>query len=114
MASLIGVVWSIWHYVPLLQVNRPTVWIAWWTLGTVAMRVILVGIYLRGGRMVWAPTLFHASDSTCWRTQQALGVAFDPRIHGIAMTAIAVAMSALIRNWPSNDSSRGRSFRPRQ
>jgi len=113
-ALIIGAVWSIWHYASLLQVNRPTVWIAWWTLGTVAMRVILVRIYLRGGRIVWAPTLFHASDSICWQAQQLLGVAFDPRIHGIAMTALAVAMWALVRDWPSNDYIRGDHFRPRE
>jgi len=113
-ALIIGAVWSIWHYVPLLQVNRPTVWIAWWTLGTVAMRVILVRMYLRGGRIVWAPTLFHASDSICWQAQQTLGVAFDPRFHGIAMTAMAVAIWALVRDRPSNDRIRGASFRPRE
>jgi len=113
-ALIIGAVWSIWHYASLLQVNRPTVWIAWWTLGTVAMRVILVRIYLRGGRIVWTPTLFHASDSICWQAQQPLGVAFDPRIHGIVMTIIAVAMWALVRHRPSNDRILGESSRPRE
>ena len=111
---IIGAVWSIWHYVPLLQVNRPAPWIAWWTLGTVAMRLILVGIYLQGGQIVWAPSLFHAADSICWQAQQTLGVAFDPRIHGIAMTAMAVAMWALVRDWPSNDHIRDEHFRPRE
>jgi len=105
----IGAVWSIWHYLPLLQINRPPVWIAWWTLGTVAMRVILVGIYLRGGRTVWVPTLFHASDSICWQAQQTLGVAFNPRVHGIAMTVMAVAVWALVRDRSSNDRIRGES-----
>ena len=113
-ALIIGAVWSIWHYVPLLQVNRPTAWIAWWTLGTVAMRVVLVRIYLRGGRLVWAPTLFHASDSISWQAQQNLGVAFDPRVHGIAMTAMAVAMWALVRDQPSSDRIRGESSRHRE
>jgi len=113
-ALIIGVVWSLWHYVSLLQVNRPSAWIAWWTLGTIAMRVILVGIYLRGGRIVWTPTLFHASDSICWQAQQSLGLAFDPRIHSIAMTIIAVAMRALVRDRPSSDRIPGGSFRPRE
>ena len=113
-ALIIGAVWSIWHYVPLLQVNRPTVWIAWWTLGTVAVRLILVRIFLRGGRIVWAPTLFHASDSICWQAQQTLGVAFDPRVHGIAMTAMAVAMWALVPDRPLNDRIRGESSRHRE
>ena len=113
-ALIIGAVWSIWHYIPLLQVNRPTDWIAWWTLGTIAMRAILVRIYLRGGRIVWAPTLFHASDSICWQAQQTLGVVFDPRVHGIAMTAVALAMWTLVRARPWNDRNRGESSRHRK
>jgi hypothetical protein len=32
---LIGLVWAVWHFVPLSQAHRPVAWIAWWSLTTV-------------------------------------------------------------------------------
>src|SRR4030095_13761750 len=41
LASLIiGLVWAAWHVVPLLQVGRAPGWIAWWSVATVATRVL--------------------------------------------------------------------------
>src|SRR6266568_8424366 len=39
-ALLLGVVWAVWHYVPLLEAHRSLAFIAWWFLGTVAARII--------------------------------------------------------------------------
>jgi membrane protease YdiL (CAAX protease family) len=44
-ALLLGGVWAVWHFVPLLSVQRSLVWIVWWALGTVAMRVIIIWLY---------------------------------------------------------------------
>src|ERR671917_2691078 len=29
---ILGLVWAIWHFVPLIQMGRTLTWIAWWTL----------------------------------------------------------------------------------
>jgi membrane protease YdiL (CAAX protease family) len=89
-ALVIGVIWALWHLVPLAQVGRSPMWIAWWIVGTLAMRVTLVWLYARSDHHVHAPALFHAVDNFCWQGQMALGTEFDPRIHGILMTGIAV------------------------
>jgi membrane protease YdiL (CAAX protease family) len=39
---LVGLVWVAFHLVPLLQAHRAPGWIAWWSLGTVSLRVLLV------------------------------------------------------------------------
>lgn len=44
-ALLLGVVWAVWHFIPLLSVLRFSAWIAWWSLGTVANRVIITWLY---------------------------------------------------------------------
>jgi len=41
---LLGVVWAVIHFVPLVQVHRSLAWIAWWSLWTVAARVIMVAL----------------------------------------------------------------------
>src|SRR5262245_24409880 len=37
---LLGLLWAAWHWVPLIQAHRPAAWIAWWSLYTVALRVV--------------------------------------------------------------------------
>lgn len=63
VALVVGSTWAVWHYVPLLQVHRSLTWIAWWTLGTLALRVLTVWIYLGSGRSVLLAAVFHASGN---------------------------------------------------
>src|SRR5262249_19094760 len=45
-ASLVlGAIGAVWHYVGLAEAHRAVAWIAWWTLGSLALRVILVWLY---------------------------------------------------------------------
>jgi membrane protease YdiL (CAAX protease family) len=59
-ALLIGLPWAVWHYPSMMQQGRDVVWIFWGTLGTVAMRVLLVWVYKNTGRSLFACILFHA------------------------------------------------------
>jgi membrane protease YdiL (CAAX protease family) len=88
-ALLIGVIWALWHLIPLAQVGRSPKWVAWWVVGTLAMRVTLVWLYARSDHHVREPALFHAIDNLCWQSQTTLEFEFDPRVHGILMTVIA-------------------------
>ena len=92
-ASLvIGAVWAVWHFIPLLQVGRSLEFIAWWSLGTIAMRVIMVWLYNNTGRSVFVMALFHAMANLAWQLFPVQGSYFDPRIHGLLMAAVAVAV----------------------
>lgn len=51
-AVLLGSVCAVFHYVPLLQHGRSAGWIAWWSLFTVAHRVLITWIYNNTGRSV--------------------------------------------------------------
>ncbi len=50
-----------------MQAHRSVVWIAWWCLGTVALRVVMVWLYNSTGKSVFAAALFHAVSNVCWQ-----------------------------------------------
>ena len=89
---LLGLVWAAWHYVPLVQAQRSATWIAWWSLYTVALRVLIVWLYNNTGKSVFAAALFHA-------TTNVSGVTFsnyyDPRITGL-IVAFAAAIVTVV------------------
>jgi membrane protease YdiL (CAAX protease family) len=92
---VLGFVWAIWHFVPLLQAHRSLPWIAWWSLGTVASRVIIVWLYNNAGKSVFAATLSHATLDVSWQLFPIHGSFYDPRITGV-ITAIAAAIITVV------------------
>lgn len=95
-ASLIlGVVWAAWHFVPLLQVGRAPTWIAWWSLASVATRVLHTWLFNNTGKSVFGAALFHAMSNVSWQMFPNQGSHYDPRVTGIIVTAIAVMIVAI-------------------
>ncbi len=91
---ILGLVWSAWHIVPLVQAHRSTTWIAWWCLYTVAGRVLLTWFYNNTGKSVFAAALFHAMMNVSWQLFPNYGSHWDPRIAGfiVAFTATVVTV----------------------
>lgn len=56
---LIGIPWAVWHYPSIIGQGHNLTWIAWGTLGTVAVRVLIVWIYNNTGKSLFACILFH-------------------------------------------------------
>ncbi len=56
---LIGILWAVWHYPSIIQQGHNLYWIAWATMGTVAVRVLIVWIYSNSGKSLFACILFH-------------------------------------------------------
>jgi uncharacterized protein len=94
-ALVIGIVWAVWHLVPLGQAHRTIDWMAWWSLGTLAKRVIMVWLYNNAGHSVFAVALFHAMGNLC---ELGAPAAYDPRISGLALAAIALAVTIFSRS----------------
>jgi membrane protease YdiL (CAAX protease family) len=65
-AVLLGFVWAVWHYVPLPQAGRSAGWIAWWSLSTVALRVLITWIYNNNGKSVSSAATVHAMTNVLW------------------------------------------------
>ncbi len=92
---LLGLIWSVWHLIPLLQMDRSAQWIAWWTLQTVALRVLIVWFYNRTGGSVFAAALLHSVSNVCTVTFASY---YDPRVTGVIL-ALAAAFVTMM--WPS-------------
>lgn len=91
-ALLIGLVWAFWHYPALIQAHRSLSWIAWWTLGTLASRFVLVWMFNGTGGGVLCVAVFHAMSNLCWQLFPVHGSWFDPRLHGLFTSAAALAI----------------------
>ncbi len=87
---ILGVVWAVWHYIPLAQAHRSVEWVAWWSLGTVSARIIMVWLYNNTGKSVFITALFHVMINLTWQLYPVNGSYFDPRISGIISALIVV------------------------
>lgn len=56
---LIGIPWAVWHFPSIIQQGHDLTFIAWATLGTVAVRVLIVWLYNNTGKSLFACILFH-------------------------------------------------------
>ena len=89
--AILGAVAVVWHLVPLLLMQRPPAWIAWWALYALASRVLIVWLYNNTGRSVFAVALFHATLNLSFALFPVAGSHFDMRLGGLA-TALAAAI----------------------
>ena len=92
---LLGLVWAMWHIVPLVQAHRSPAWIAGWALSTVAQRILIVWIYNNAGKSVFAAILFHAMSNLGWQMFPNRGSHYDPGITGLILAVAAAVVTAL-------------------
>lgn len=91
----IGVVWAAWHVVPLLSVGRSTAWVAWWSVATIAQRVVYVWLYRVAGRSVGVVAASHALHNLVWMLIPSFGSEYDPRADAITTVAVVAAVLAI-------------------
>lgn len=89
-AVALGAIWALYHYVGLAEAHRALAWIAWWSLGTVALRVIMVWLYNNTGRSVFAAALFHMTINVTWQLFPINGSYYDPLVTSSITAVIAV------------------------
>jgi len=94
---LLGLVWALWHVVPLVQVDRSAEWIAWWSLGTISLRAIMSWLYIHSGKSVFAAALFHAMINLCWQLFPNNGSFYDPRVFALITVCLAGGIFATER-----------------
>lgn len=93
---VLGGAWAVWHLVPLVQAHRPPAWMAWWALGTVANRVIIVRLYNNTGKSVSAAVVYHASPNMGWQLFPNYGSHYDPRVTSAIVACLAVIVTAVL------------------
>lgn len=91
---LLGLVWVLFHLVPLMQAGRAWEWTAWWSLATVTSRTVMVWLHRHAGRSVFAAAVFHTMINVSWRLFPVDGSFYDPRAFGLATLALALLLIA--------------------
>ncbi len=86
---ILGIFWAVYHYIALLQAHRSVEWIAWWTLYTVAARMIMVWLFNNTGKSVFGMALFHMTINVTWQLFPVGGSFFDPRVTGLILAVVA-------------------------
>jgi uncharacterized membrane protein len=79
----------VWHFIPLLSIERSTEWIAWWLFGTLALRVIITWLYNNTGRSVFIAVIFHAMFNVTWQLFSINGSYYDPRVTSLIIAVVA-------------------------
>jgi CAAX protease family protein len=90
---LLGLIWAVIHWIPLVETGRSLSWIAWWSVGTVAWRVLITWLYNGTGRSVFAATLAHAAGNVSWQLFPVHGSYWDPRLNGMLTVGLAVIVT---------------------
>jgi uncharacterized protein len=98
-ALLLGAACAVFHWVALAEAHRSLGWIAWWSLWTIAQRIIMVWLYNGTRKSIFAVVVVHASANVCWQLFPIRGSFFDPRITGLITTLLAIV--AILQR-PSN------------
>jgi uncharacterized protein len=108
-AIAIGLVWAIGHYPSIIQQGGDFILILWATLGTVAMRILIVWLYNNTGKSVFVCILFHTMANIgriLFPKDQTHNPLVDyPDIH---YSIIAIAAVIVIFLWGSKTLTRSR------
>jgi hypothetical protein len=91
---LLGLVWAVFHFILLAQVDRSWEWIAWWSLGTLSLRTVMVWLYSHAGDGVFAAAVFHTMINLSWQLFPINGSFYDPRVFSVATLVLAILMAA--------------------
>lgn len=95
VALIIGVIWALWHVIPYAQIDRSIVWIAWQCLGMIALRVIIVWMFVNAGQSVFIAALFHMMINMPWGVVSNFESYFDPFVLFGILTLVALIVAGL-------------------
>jgi uncharacterized protein len=91
-AVILGLVWAVWHWIPLVQVERSGEWIAWWSVTAIALRILICSLAVNTHKPVLVATAFHASENAAWQVYPVAGSYYDPKVHSVVLLVACAAM----------------------
>ena len=109
-ALTLGAIWAFWHVIPHAQMGRGASWIVWQCLGAVALRVIIVWLFVNTGQSVFVAVLLHMTINMPWGFVQNYESFYDPFI---VFVILAVVAGTVVAIWGSSTLARFRYARGR-
>lgn len=92
---ILGVVWALWHVVPFVEMGRSGDWIVWHSLCMVAMRVVIVWLFVNTGQSVFIAVLFHTMSNIPYGILPNYGAYYDPMVSFLILAMAAAIIVAL-------------------
>lgn len=92
---ILGAVWAVWHVIPYAEMGWSGDWIIWQFLGTIALRVIIVWLFVNAGQSVFIAVLFHTMTNIAWGLFPNYGSYYDPLMMFVIMALVAGIVVAL-------------------
>jgi uncharacterized protein len=94
-ALILGAIWALWHVIPYAEMGRGADWIIWQCLSTIALRVILVWLFVNAGQSVFIAVLFHTMINIAWGLFPSYGSYYDPFVMFVILALVAGATVAV-------------------
>ena len=98
---IIGTLHAFWHYPSMIGLGQTPALMAWGTLSTISLRVLMVWLYNNSGRSVFAVVLFHAMANTGRSIFPGGRASFEANDAAIGYSIITIAAVAVIFLWGS-------------
>lgn len=94
-ALIIGAIWALWHVIPFVEMGRSFDWIIWQCLGAIALRIIIVWLFVNTGHSVLVAVIFHTMINMPWGVVSNFGSIFDPFVLFVILALIVGIIAAL-------------------
>lgn len=104
-ALVLGLVWVVWHIIPMAQTGHDAVWSAWQLAAMFPLRIITVWLFAAGGRSVLLAAVFHAMTNVAEFSFPNHGSHYDPFMTVVILSAVATGVVLL---WGSRTLARWR------
>jgi len=92
---ILGIVWTLWHVIPFIQMGRTPTWIVWHGLSMVMARILYVWIYNNTGKSVFAVILFHAMHNVSTVLLPSYGWPYDPFVTFVILAGTVATVTLL-------------------
>lgn len=89
-ALIIGIFWAVWYMIPYMQAHRTANWIVWQCIGTVALRIIMVRLYDKTNKSLFAMIVCYTTIIISVNIFPKNGSHYDPYYFGIALISVAL------------------------
>lgn len=100
---LIGLIWGIWHVIPLIQAGNDSRFIVWQIIASILNRILMIWIYNNSKKNVFTGVLYHMMINVSVFLFPNFGSHYDPEITSILL---ALVTAAVIFLWGSRTLAR--------